>query len=171
MTEVRSAGDVDARALVEHVVSTWGAEFVVAHDEAMYPARLAGFVAVSGEEIVGHVSYRVESGRCEVVSIDASPPRVGTGTLLMEAVVEAAWTAGCTAVWLTTTNDNLDALRFYQRRGFRLIALRPGGFDRVRHLKPDLPPVGSYGIPRRDELDLELELLGDPESTREAQTA
>ena len=31
-------------------------------------------------------------------------------------------TAGCRRVWLITTNDNLRALRFYQRRGFRLVA-------------------------------------------------
>ena len=57
---------------------------------------------------------------------------------------------------LTTTNDNVDALRFYQRRGFRLVALRPGAVDdaRARH-KPAIPGTGAHGIPLRDELDLE----------------
>ena len=69
-------------------------------------------------------------------------------------------TRGCTVVWLTTTNDNLDALRFYQRRGFRLSALRVGAVDAARAtLKPELPAIGSYGISLRDELDLELELV------------
>ncbi len=62
-------------------------------------------------------------------------------------------------MWLTTTNDNLDALRFYQRRGFRLVALRPGAVDVARRdLKPELPDIGTHGIPMRDELDLELTL-------------
>jgi GNAT superfamily N-acetyltransferase len=59
---------------------------------------------------------------------------------------------------LTTTNDNLDALRFYQRRGFRLVALRPGAVDAARALKPEIPVTGAHGIPLRDELDLERAL-------------
>jgi hypothetical protein len=60
-------------------------------------------------------------------------------------------------VWLVTTNDNLDALRFYQRRGFRLAKLRRGAVDAARsRLKPTIPEVGSFGIPIRDEIVLEL---------------
>lgn len=153
------ADRVDPDALLAHVVETWYAEAVVAHGERMYPARLPGFVALSGGEIVGHVTYRTVGERCELVSIAAVRPRTGIGTLLLERVIEAAREAGCRVVWLTTTNDNLDALRFYQRRGFRLARLRPGAMDRAREtLKPELPEIGSHGIPMRDELDLELEL-------------
>jgi ribosomal protein S18 acetylase RimI-like enzyme len=139
-------------------VSTWHAEAVIAHGELIYPARLPGFVVLAGPAIVGHLSYRIDGERCEVTSIDAHPPHAGIGSLLLEAVVVAARRAGCRTLWLTTTNDNLDALRFYQRRGFRLSALRAGAVDRSRELKPELPAVGSYGIPMRDELDLELDL-------------
>lgn len=65
--------------------------------------------------------------------------------------------ADCDRIWLVTTNDNLDALRFYQRRGFSLCALRPGAVDDARHtLKPSISRTGAYGIPLRDELELEL---------------
>jgi ribosomal protein S18 acetylase RimI-like enzyme len=159
--DVRAAETVDRRTLREHVVATWHAEFVAAHDERLFPAELPGFVAVSGERIVGHVSYRVEGRRCEITSIAAIPQHAGTGTRLLAAALEAARAAGCKTVWLTTTNDNLDALRFYQRRGFRLSALRVGAVDRARRtLKPEIPLVGSYGIAMRDELDLELALDG-----------
>jgi hypothetical protein len=58
-----------------------------------------------------------------------------------------------------TTNDNLDALRFYQRRGFRLTALRAGAVDRTRaSLKPRIGTLGEHGIPLRNELELELVL-------------
>ena len=159
MIEIRPAGEVDPQALLDHVVSVWHDEAVVAHDERMYPASLPGFVALRDGEIVGHVSYRGDGDRCEITSIDASPRHSGIGTMLMDAVLEAARDEGYRFVWLTTTNDNLDALRFYQRRGFRLCALRPGGIDRARAtLKPEIPAVGSYAIPMRDELDLELPL-------------
>jgi len=56
------------------------------------------------------------------------------------------------------TNDNVNALRFYQRRGFRLAELRPGAVDQSRRRKPEIPRVGDYGIPLRDEIDLTREV-------------
>jgi hypothetical protein len=61
-------------------------------------------------------------------------------------------------VWLITTNDNLNALRFYQKRGFRLAALYPGAVDESRTIKPQIPLVGENGIPLHDEIRLELAL-------------
>jgi hypothetical protein len=63
-------------------------------------------------------------------------------------------------VWLVTSNDNLDAIRFYQRRGLRLVAVHPGAIDQAREIKPAIPLVGHYGIPIRDELEFELSLDG-----------
>ena len=159
MISVQSADSVDPKALLEHVVATWRDEAVVAHGERIYPARLPGVVALSDGQIAGHATYRAAGKLCELTSIDATPQHSGIGSMLLEAVIEAAREAGCTTLWLTTTNDNLDAIRFYQRRGFRFCALHPGAVDRAREtLKPELPRVGSYGIPMRDELDLELDL-------------
>jgi hypothetical protein len=77
-------------------------------------------------------------------------------------VREIAVAAGCTRLWLVTTNDNVDALRFYQRRGLRLARLRPGAVDRSREeLKPEISTSGAYGIPLRDELELEIDLHSD----------
>jgi hypothetical protein len=45
-------------------------------------------------------------------------------------------------------------LRFYQRRGFRLVEVRPGAMDHYRKRKPTIPEVGEFGIPLRDELRL-----------------
>jgi hypothetical protein len=46
-----------------------------------------------------------------------------------DEVEQIARRAGCTRLSLITTNDNLDALRFCQRRGFRVAALHPGAVD------------------------------------------
>jgi GNAT superfamily N-acetyltransferase len=118
---------------------------------------LPGFVAERDGSPVGIATYRRDGDECELAFIAAFEPRRGVGSALLEAVVEAA--AGCARLWLVTTNDNLDALRFYQRRGFRLSALRTGAVDEARGtLKPRIPAVGAYGIPLRDELELELVL-------------
>jgi ribosomal protein S18 acetylase RimI-like enzyme len=159
--DIVRAAEVSPDRLRAHVVDAWHADFVVAHGEQLRPAELPGFVARDGDRIAGHAAYRIGPDGCELVAIDAEPRRSGIGSRLLERVVDAAREAGCARVWLTTTNDNLDALRFYQRRGFRLCALRPGAVaDARRLLKPDLPATGAYDIPMRDELDLEL-VLGD----------
>lgn len=78
----------------------------------------------------------------------------GTGTALAERVVAEARRRGCREIRLTTTNDNVDALRFYQRRGFRLAALRAGAAAESRKIKPEIPDTGDHGIPLHGELDL-----------------
>ena len=157
--EIVAATDVPTDRLRAHVVETWHADFVVAHGERIRPADLPGFVAMDGDRIAGHAAYRIGPDGCELVAIAAEPRRVGIGSLLLERVLVAARDAGCSRLWMTTTNDNLDALRFYQRRGFRLSALRTGVVVEARRtLKPDLPATGAYDIPMRDELDLELPL-------------
>ena len=158
MIEIRPASEVDPEALLAFVVEAWGAETVVGHEEAMYPARHAGFVAAAGRRDHGHVTYRGDGDRCEITTIQAFPRQGGVGSMLLDAALEAAREEGYSVVWLTTTNDNLDAIRFYQRRGFPDRAVRPGAVDRARAIKPEIPEVGMYGIRMRDELDLALEL-------------
>lgn len=116
---------------------------------------LPGFVAERDAEPIGLVTYRLEGDECELAFIAAFERQLGVGTALLEAVLQAV--AGCARVWLVTTNDNLDALRFYQRRGFVLSGLRTGAVDQARRkLKPQISTLGEFGIPLRDELELEL---------------
>ena len=84
--------------------------------------------------------------------------------MLIEAVRAEAKRLGCYQVMLTTTNDNIGALRFYQRRGFRLAAVRPGAVDRTRQRKPEIPRTGDFGIPLRDEIDLTCPYLKEKDS-------
>ena len=156
---IESADAADPDKLRAFLVKAWQSEVVVAHGDRLHPARLPGFVAMASGHIVGHASYRTADGACEVTSIAADPRRRGIGSQLMAAVIGEARRRGCHRVWLTTTNDNLDALRFYQRRGFRLTKLRTGAVDQARAaLKPEIPTIGSHGIRMRDELDLEFSL-------------
>jgi N-acetylglutamate synthase-like GNAT family acetyltransferase len=104
------------------------------------------------------VTYQVADGALEIVTIDATTRHAGTGSALLAAVVDLARELVLDRVWLVTTNDNLDALRFYQRRGLRIAAVTPGAVDHARELKPTIPAVGAYGIELHDELILELRL-------------
>ena len=154
---------VGDRPTVEWLITElWGAPEVVVHDGAFYPALLPGFIAERDGRIVGIVTYEVRPGVLEIVTINALDRYSGIGTMLIEAVRGEAKRRRCHEVMLTTTNDNVDALRFYQRRGFRIIALRRGAVDRSRQVKPTIPRSGDYGIPLHDEIDLACPVLPRP---------
>jgi ribosomal protein S18 acetylase RimI-like enzyme len=84
--------------------------------------------------------------------------RRGVGSALLERVAAEARSRSCRRLWLITTNDNLNALGFYQRRGLRLVALRRDAIAEARKLKPEISAVGAQGIPIRDDIELELAL-------------
>src|SRR4051794_12291334 len=117
---------------------------------------LAGFVVEIGGELVGGATYAVRGSRVELAAIAVRPAarRSGVASALIDAVVDAAHSAGADDLWLVTTNDNLEAIGLYQRRGFHLAELRVGAVDASRMLKPSIPLVGEHGIPMRDELVL-----------------
>ncbi len=134
----------------------WGSEVVAVHGTVFRPAELPGFIAERAGRLTGLITYDVTADLLEIVTLNAIERRAGIGTMLMDAAIGVARRRGCREIRLTTTNDNVDALRFYQRRGFRLAELRPGAVDRSRRDKPEIPRTGDYGIPLRDEIDLML---------------
>jgi ribosomal protein S18 acetylase RimI-like enzyme len=158
---VRPVAAGDEGWVREALRARWGDARVVSRGAVWDPVALPGFVAEADGSRVGLVTYRIGDGECEIVTLDALEERSGVGTALVEAVAGMARGAGAARVWLITTNDNLDALRFYQRRGFALVAVHPGALAESRRLKPSIPEVGAHGIPLRDELELERRLDGE----------
>jgi ribosomal protein S18 acetylase RimI-like enzyme len=141
----------------QSMLADFGGVLQARRGELLDVLALQGFVAERGGRPIGLLTYRLADDECELAFIAALERHTGVGTALVEALLRAV--AGCKRIWLVTTNDNLEALRFYQRRGFVLAALRPGAVDEARkHLKPQIAAVGDFGIPLRDELELALEL-------------
>ena len=155
---IRPVEDRDRPTVEWLTAELWGAAEVAVHDGVFYPAQLPGFIAEGAGRIAGLVTFEVRGGVLEIATINALDRRQGIGTLLIEAVRTEARRRGCRRVTLTTTNDNIGALRFYQRRGFRLTALRPGAVDRSRARKPEIPRTGDFGIPLHDEIDLSCDV-------------
>jgi GNAT superfamily N-acetyltransferase len=152
---IRSLRDGDRGAAARFLEHQWGSAVQVAHGTVFRPAELPGLIAQTpGEPMAGLLTYEVRGAVLEIVTLNAVPRRAGVGTALIEEAVAEAARRGCREVRLTTTNDNIGALRFYQRRGFRLAELRPGAVTRARQAKPEIPATGEYGIPLRDEIDL-----------------
>jgi len=118
---------------------------------------LPGFVAEIDGAFAGLVTINLDPGawQCEVITLSSRSPQHGAGGALLAAAEEFARAHDCGRIYLTTTNDNTHAIRFYQRRGWQFAALHKGIVDRVRAVVPEIPLLGFDGIQVRDEIEFE----------------
>jgi GNAT superfamily N-acetyltransferase len=143
----------------------WGGTIMVTRGRVHDLATSPGFVATLGGERIALATYHLTADGCELLSLDSLCSGQDAGSALLAAVTGAARAAGCHRLWLITTNDNTRALRFYQRRGLRLVALHCDAVAAARLIKPTIPLLGDDDIPIRDEIELELP-LNEPSSQR-----
>jgi len=148
------------KAWVEKIlVQYWGATKLVSRGKVYDGIRLPGFIALTNQEPVGLCTYQIVRNQCEIITLNSLKENLGIGGALIAEVLKVAKQDRCKRVWLITTNDNLHALGFYQKRGFVLVHLYPNAIKKSRQLKPEIPVKGQNDIPIRDELELELILL------------
>lgn len=157
----------------------WGSTQMVTRGRILYGHLLPGFVAerlrppdddaiqesdddateenpIVTMEKIGLLTYNLEEKECEIVSLDSLVPNIGIGSALVNELVDAAKEAGIKRLWLITTNDNLPALRFWQKRNFELVKIHRNSIEEARRLKPQIPITGIDGITIRDEIELEM---------------
>ena len=147
------------QAVNSYLIQRWYTHQMVVRGRVYNMCTLPGIVAWQGGHIAGVVTYTAHRGVVYVISLNATVPGQGVGTALLNQLVLLGQTAGNRVIQLITTNDNLAALRFYQRRGFCLVRVYPGAISASRAIKPQIPLVGEYGIPLRDEILLQLQLI------------
>jgi GNAT superfamily N-acetyltransferase len=158
MIDVRPLGSEDRAWVMDVERRAWGEPQAARLGELVALDALPGCVARRDGRRAGVARYAVRGEQCELVSIVAIEEGVGVGRALLDAVRELAIASGCSRLWLITTNDNLRALRFYQRFGFDLAVLHHGAVAHARRLKPSIPQRGNDGIPIAHELELRMEL-------------
>jgi GNAT superfamily N-acetyltransferase len=157
--EKQAADQTWIGSVLDESWGTNGAGIIIVHGESIDARTLPALIAGERE---GLATYKIAPDllSAEVITLDAFRPHQGIGGALIDALVSKLREQGVHLLRVTTTNDNLDALRFYQRRGFRIVAVRPGAVDEARKIKQTIPAIGEYGIPIRDEIELELR-IGD----------
>ncbi|MDR2514516.1 MAG: GNAT family N-acetyltransferase [Christensenellaceae bacterium] len=146
----------------ERIAQSWGEKIAtrgVLYDVRDYPC----LAVLDGEEFLGYLLYRIENGECEILALESFKQGRGVGSALIEEMLKRATERGCGRVWLVTTNDNLHAIRFYQRFGFDLRAVHIRALALSRTLKPQIPLWGEEGLPIAHEFEFEIAL---PERAR-----
>jgi len=143
---------------------SWGSPYLAVNGKLWDSRIMPGYAAVSstspaeGCEVLGYLLYEQHDGVCEIMVLESVAQNIGIATVLIEQVKQAAISGGVNKIIVQTSNDNIHAFRFYQRRGFTISEVRPGAMEAARQLKPLIPLIGEDGIPLRDEIEFMLEV-------------
>jgi GNAT superfamily N-acetyltransferase len=157
--QVRRVAEEDGPWIAETVASEFASPRVVSKGRVVQDAStLDGYVAETDGRPIGCALWLEEDGDAELVVLVTTYRGVGAGAALLDAVVDFARESGWRRLWLITTNDNTDAIRIYQRAGWNWVAWHRDAVALSRPLKPELPELGSYGIPILHEIEFEYPL-------------
>ncbi|MCL6518499.1 MAG: GNAT family N-acetyltransferase [Armatimonadetes bacterium] len=116
---------------------------------------LPAYVADSNGNIAGVLSYAIEPEVLVIVMLDVLPgyQGLGAGSMLIERLIEKASSEKKKEVLVSTPNDDLPTIYFYQKNGFQIYDVKPNFIAKDNEVQ-----VGFAGIPRRDEIRLRRQL-------------
>ncbi|MFO7814405.1 MAG: GNAT family N-acetyltransferase [Halanaerobiales bacterium] len=135
MYHIESINKQNRAKALEVLQEEWGdTTLLVSRNQEHDIRKLPGFIAIEDHKVVG------------------------IGTDLLETVIEKGKELGCDRVCLITTNDNVNAMRFYQLKGFDMVAFHEDAVNRARELKPEIPEIGYHGIKVEHEIEFEYPL-------------
>lgn len=133
----------------------WYTTTMIIRGKQIDMTRTEGFFLLEKENIIGLLTYIVYDGILEITSLDSLRENQGIGSALVNMAVREAAERGLQKVVLITTNDNINAIRFYQKRGFDMARLFRNAVDAARKLKPEIPLIGENAIPLHHEIEFE----------------
>ena len=162
MTDAKPAFEIrpmtDRKTLEELLRLRWSDGTIFVRGRLRSPKDVEALGAYLDGRLQGVVTWRVEDGTLYMLTMNNVTDQRGVGVVLLDAMLNLGRKKGFPFMRALLTNDNWPAFRFYQKRGFRLVAVHPGVVDMMRQLKPSIPEKGVDGIPMRDELELEIVL-------------
>jgi len=159
MSTIREIETQDMEWIKQVFIQYWGGDFVVSRGKVHRIEEFnGGYIAEQRNKKVGLITYKIINSELEVTGLISNDEKKGIGTALVNSVITFAKQKGIKRVCLVTTNDNLNALGFWQKRGFKLVKICPNAMEATRRLKPSLPLIGENNIPLRDEIELEMML-------------
>ena len=162
---IRSLHSSDIPWVESVVTDHFGSPKVVSRGVLHDALSLPGLVAEQDSKPVGLLQFRMDGDKCEVVVLISTVPRQGIGRKLLESVESVAEDAGCSKLWLITTNNNTAAIEFYRRIGWTQVAIHRGAMRAARKLKPEIPEFDEDGNPIEDEIEFKWQL---PPATKTA---
>jgi N-acetylglutamate synthase-like GNAT family acetyltransferase len=142
--------------IINKIIRGWGSDIIVSRGKKYTAKNTNGILSLYNNDVVGICLYNIFNNNCEIVLLEIFEKNKGIGTELINKIKEIAINKECKRIWVVTSNDNIDALRFYQKRGFIMANIYINSFNELRKIKPEIPLTGNYNIPIRDEIELEI---------------
>lgn len=154
--EIIEINESNREKVNEILIEEWESTNIIVRGQVIDGTKLQGFIAQDkNKEIIGLITYLIwENNECEIISLNSNIPKKGIGTKLIEKVRAVANEKGCKTMKLITTNDNTNALYFYQKRGFIISNIYFNAMAESRKLKPEIPKYAENGIEIKDEIEL-----------------
>lgn len=156
--EIKIISSENRTQINEFIIAHWFSTDMVIRGKVFDMTILDGYATYENEKIIGLITYRLEDNECEIMSLDSLKEKKGVGTALLSKVIKIAKENKCEKIKLITTNDNINAIRFYQKRGFDMAKLYPNAVDISRKLKPSIPLLGDFDIPLNHEIEFQMYL-------------
>ena len=154
---VREATPADREKALALFARDFGPAQLVAYGEAISLEHAAALVAETDHEIAGALAWRPFDGALHILALATDPmwQRAGVGGYLVAEAELLARRQDLPRVIVTISNDNLPALYFYQRRGYRISAILR---DSIAAHTRGQQVAGFAGIPILDEIQLAKEI-------------
>ncbi len=156
--QVRPLNQSNRKWAMNLIKEVWISTKIVSKGKVHDTNELPGIIALHKNHRIGLLIYNIIGDECEIVSLNSLKENIGIGTALLKEIESFSTLKSCKRLWVITTNDNTDALRFYQRKSFKIVAIHLNALEQSRRLKPEIPFLGSNDIEMRDEIELEKTL-------------
>jgi ribosomal protein S18 acetylase RimI-like enzyme len=148
--------DKERKKIQEFVQHFWGELEQLTFGRKFTVAKLPAYLAKSRSNIIGFISFAEVDDTIIIVALGILPKyqNAGIGKSLIEKVEAEAKRLGKKKLLVSTSNDDLPALAFYQSLGFQIYEVKPN----VIAEKHGMILKGIGGLPVRDELRLRKHL-------------
>lgn len=152
---IQTKKNLSDEVITQFFTTHWGSTQLVISSGIYDCTELEGFAILNEKkELIGLITYVIRNDECEIISLDSIIEQKGIGSALLLKVEQVSKHHQCKHIKIITTNDNLHALRIYQKRGYQIVQIVTNAVDQARMIKPEIPLVAENGIPIRDELIL-----------------
>lgn len=156
---IKNAGSEDKQWVKQILIKYWSSVFIVTQGKIHKADEYKALIACYEKLRTGLLVYHINNSEIEIISLSSEIEKLGIASSLLDYLIKLGCQNNCKRIKLITTNDNIKALRFYQKRGFILSNIYINAVNEVsRKLKPEIPLKGMNGIPIRDEIELEYQL-------------
>ncbi len=149
----------DKSVIAGFLIRRWGNDGVVVMGKVWSSKDMNALAAYNDTgQLMAIACWVMRADILLLTSIDSVAERTGVASALLEAIIRLAKREKAKRIRAVVTNENFDAMRFYQRRKFRFTALYVSAADAYRAVFQNAPKTGAHGIPVSDTLELELVL-------------